>query len=99
VLTQHGNDSVLYQGVVLDFEISPGGSIESLTLLDAKRGSGRGEQFKWKDIPSNRFTIMGSKIHSINMRYVSLDIQPPKGRAGVWYHVRKCWRSFWLEEP
>ena len=100
VLTAHPDESRLFQGVVVDFEIAPSGAIGSLTLQNAKRGSGRGEQFKWKDIPTSRFVIIGSQIHSINVRYVGVDVQPPTDSTHrFWHHARICWRSFWLEEP
>jgi hypothetical protein len=99
VLTEHPDGSRLYRGLVVDFEISAGGSIETLTLRDAKRGRGRGGEFTWVDIPSDRFTVMGSTIHSINMTYIGVDDRPPDRLGRVRYHLRKFARSFLLEEP
>jgi hypothetical protein len=104
VLTEHPGEapenSRLYRGLVVDFEISPTGGLDSLTLRDAKRGSGRRDDFKWKDIPSSRFMIVGSKIHSINVTYIELDEELPRTRwARLGYHARLLLRRFLFEEP
>jgi hypothetical protein len=91
-----GAQTRLYRGLVVDFEISSSGTIDSLTLKNAVRGSGRGTDFKWKDIPSTRFLIMGSTIHSINVTYLEIDQQDkPRGLR----NIRVWFRRFFLEEP
>jgi hypothetical protein len=89
-----GSQTRLFRGVVVDFEISSSGAIDSLTLRNAVRGSGRGPDFKWKDIPSSRLVIMGSTIHSVNITYLGID-QP----SGSRHRARIWWRSFIFEEP
>ena len=93
---EDGSHARLFRGVVLDFHISPTGGIETLTLGDAKRGKGRGEAFEWKRIPSNRFVLMGSDIHSINVTYFAMDDPDhDPSRRDRW---RSWWRSFCLEQ-
>jgi hypothetical protein len=99
VLTNHPDGSRLYRGLVVDFEISSTGAIDSLTLRDARRGHGRAGAFTWKDIPSSRLALMGSTIHSINMTYVALDIRPRHGWRRIWYDLRAFFRSFLFQEP
>ena len=96
VLTEHPDGSRLYKGFVLHFELTSNGSLESLTLTDASRGHGRGKEFEWKAIPTSRLTLMGSRIHSINVRYVTLENQT---RRGPLRKLRTWWRSFMWEEP
>lgn len=90
-----GAQTRLFRGLVIDFEISASGALESITLRDAYRGSGRGDDFEWKEIPSTRLLIMGSTIHSINVTYFEL------GTAGQAFRkrLRKWLRSFLFEEP
>jgi hypothetical protein len=92
-----GSQTRLFRGLVVDFEIAGSGALESLTLKDAVRGSGRGEAFKWVPIPSTRLLLMGSNIHSINITYIIFD--KPKGPSGIRQHCRVWWRSFLFEEP
>jgi hypothetical protein len=104
VLTEHPGEppsnSRLYRGVVIDFEISSTGGIDSLTLVNAKRGRGRGETFKWVDIPSSRLVVVGSTIHSINMTYVELDEPlPVKPFDRFRQRARMALRRFLFEEP
>jgi len=100
VLTEHPEDrSRLYRGLVVDFEIAANGDISSLTLHDTQRGKGRGDDFAWRPIPSNRLTIMGSTIHSINVTYIALDEQPQHGWRRWLARVRSWWRSFIAQEP
>ena len=104
VLTEHPgqppDDSRLYRGLVIDFEISSTGGIDSLTLVKAKRGRGRGQDFEWVDIPSSRLMIVGSTIHSINMTYVELVEQLPARRLDrLRGQVPLILRRFFLEEP
>lgn len=93
-----GSQTRLFRGVVIDFEISAAGGIETLTLGEARRGKDRGDAFRWKPIPSDRLVLMGTDIHSINVTYVGVETDPD--------HVptfpdrsRRWWRSFLLEEP
>jgi hypothetical protein len=80
-----GPQTRLYRGLVIDFELSTSGSLESLTLKNAFRGSGRREAFTWKEIPSTRLLIMGSTIHSINITYVGVEENLLFGaRARLW---------------
>jgi hypothetical protein len=99
VLTKHPEGSRLYRGLVADFEIATDGKIDSLTLRLARRGSGRGAEFVWKDIPSNTLTVMGSAIHSINVTYYHVDDRPTKRRDRLAHDLRVCLRSFLFEEP
>ena len=90
VLAAHPEGSRLYRGLVVDFRIGGDGAIHSLTLRETLRGSGRGRYFKWKTIPSNTLSIMGSMIHSINVTYYAVENMPkPK-----WV----IFRRFFLEE-
>jgi len=104
VLTKHpgqsAEESRLYRGVVVDFELSSTGGLDSLTLIDSKRGRGRGDKFEWVDIPSSRLIIIGSTIHSINLTYVEIaEPQPGSRRARLYLALRNSWRRFILEEP
>lgn len=103
VLTEHPGEgeerSRLYRGLVSDFEISGDGALASLTLSDATRGKGRGEKFEWKPIPSDRITLMGSTIHSINVTYVQVDDMPSDAWPRFRHRVRAWFRSFIFEEP
>jgi hypothetical protein len=101
VLTRHtepAESSRLYRGLVAEFEVSSTGSIDSITLTIARRGSGRGDRFEWKKIPSDRFVIMGSSIHSINVSYLAIDDRPDGYWQRFLHQVRACVRSFVLEE-
>ena len=89
-----GSQTRLFRGVVSDFELSPAGAIEALTLLHARRGKGRGKDFEWREIPSDRFLILGKDIHSINLTYVVIEAQDDP--VSAW---RRWWRSFCFEEP
>lgn len=103
VLTEHPGEppdnSRLYRGLVVDFEISSTGGIESLTLRDSKRGKNRGSDFEWKAIPSSRMIIVGSTIHSINMTYVALEEPELSGIPRLRDGVRMFIRRFIFEEP
>jgi hypothetical protein len=104
VLTEHPgespDDSRLYRGLVVDFDISSTGGIDSLTLRDSKRGRGRGEEFEWANIPSTRLMIVGSTIHSINITYFELvEPLPSAVFARLRHDVRIALRRFFLEEP
>lgn len=94
-----GTQTRLYRGLVAEFELAASGELESLTLKDAVRGSGRKEAFVWKPIPSTNLLIMGSTIHSINITYVEVqrgeDAAPPdfRERATAWI------KSFVTEDP
>lgn len=92
-----GSQTRLFRGLVVDFDISPSGTIDSLTLKDALRGSGRGLDFKWVTIPSTKLLVMGSTIHSINVTYLAID-QPAQSN-GFWPRVRIWCRSFMFQEP
>ncbi len=94
---QDGSKTRLFRGLVIDFETSPSGGLESLTLKNAFRGKGRGPDFKWAPIPSSRFLIMGSAIHSINVTYLSIgETDAPTG----WKVRTLGWlRSFIRGEP
>jgi hypothetical protein len=92
-----GSQTRLFRGVVLDFQISPTGGIETLALGDAKRGKSRETAFHWKPIPSDRLVIMGRDIHSINVTYFSID--DPDDVASFRDRLRSWWRSFWFEQP
>jgi hypothetical protein len=91
-----GIQTRLFRGVVLDFQISPTGGIETLVLGDAKRGRGRGHDFRWKPVPSDRLVLMGSDIHSINVTYFAVDDPDhAPSRRDRW---RSWWQSFALEQ-
>lgn len=92
-----GSQTRLYRGLVVDFEISPSGGIESLTLERAMRGKGRGDQFAWMEIPSTKLLIMGGTIHSINVTY--LAIEKPNQSLRLGGRLRVWLRSFAFEEP
>lgn len=96
VVTEHPDGSRLYRGLVIHFELAATGALDSLTLTQATRGRGRGEEFKWIPIPSSRITIMGSKIHSINVTYVTIEDQQRRGRVAK---LRTWWRSFIWQDP
>lgn len=96
VLTEHPDGSRLYRGLVVDFELAATGALDSLTLGQARRGRGRGAEFQWIPIPSNRLTLMGSKIHSINVTYMTIENQKRRGPLGK---LRRWWRSFVYQEP
>lgn len=87
VLASHPDGSRLYRGIVSEFEISDSGALQQLTLNGATRGKGRGEGFKWAEIPGDGFIILGSCVHSINITYVALG----GGKSSFW-------RRFLLEE-
>lgn len=96
VLTEHPDGSRMYRGLVLNFELGASGVLEYLTLINATRGRGRGEDFQWIPIPSSRLTLIGSKIHSLNLTYMTIENQQ---RRGPWEKLRIWWRSFVYEEP
>jgi hypothetical protein len=74
--------NILYQGRLADKTLGPDGSLVSITLadpqrfvrpayLDAKKADPKTDRLQfWKPIPTNMFIIMGSEIHSMNLRYV-----------------------------
>jgi len=90
--------SRLYAGTVLGFEVTSTGDIKELVLGTTSRHKGRGEEAKLAEIPGARFIVIGSTIHSINMRYSAPD--PPADRnARRRYDLASWWRSFRFEEP
>jgi hypothetical protein len=99
VLTEHPDGSRLYRGVVVDFEIAPSGALDSLTLQGAKRGRGRGADFDWVDIPSDRLVVLGNKIHSINIAYVGIGQEPATPWLKVKGALRTYYRSLVFQEP
>jgi hypothetical protein len=77
ILTEHAEEKTrLYRGLVADYELAPDGKLESITLLGAVRGKGRGNEFEWVPIPGNLFIVSGRTIHSINVEYFSIDDEP-----------------------
>lgn len=100
VLVQHANETQLYQGILSGFELARDGSISRLMLTDAYRGRERGPAFNWKQIPGDKFVVIGSCIRSLNMRYAVLEEKvEPTRIARVKRRVRTYWRRFWVEEP
>jgi hypothetical protein len=94
------DNSRLYRGIVIDFEISSSGGIDSLTLIHALRSSGRGDKFTWKNIPSDRLLIVGTMIHSINLTYFALEEPVPSHKSDrVRHEISSVWRRFVFEEP
>ena len=90
VLATHPEEgSRLYTGVVSSFEVSREGSIKELVLGGAHRGKGRAGKFKWVNLKSDQFVILGHTIHSINLRYIGID--PP---ADPWKRFRRQVRAF-----
>ena len=82
----------LYQGAFADKALAGDGSLVSITLANPKRfdrpayqrakdrdPDAKSEAF-WKEIPTNMFLIMGSEIHTINLRYLprNLRVRPLK---------------------
>jgi hypothetical protein len=98
VVTHPEEGSRIYTGVVSSFEVSRDGDIKELVLGGAHRGKGRGRNFKWVDLKSDKFVILGNTIHSINLRYLGID--PP---AEKWKRIRRQIRGFFrsllLAEP
>jgi len=85
--------SRLYRGVVINFQPSDSGGLQLLTLSVVKRGTGRGQDFVWLDVPGDELMLLGSCIHSINLTYVDVPGVPTETSfAGFW-------RRFWLDEP
>jgi hypothetical protein len=91
VMTELGNETRLFRGIVSDFEGAADGTIKSLVLVNAQRGKGRGDLFKWQAIPGDRLILLGASIQSINMAYLVVDSTKPAWR--LWL------RSFFLTEP
>lgn len=89
-----GAQTRLFKGVVLDFQIGANGGIETLTLGGASRGKGRGKEFEWLQIPSDRFVLMGCDIHSINVTYFLVEPEAVPTRKERWM---SWWRD-WLRE-
>jgi hypothetical protein len=84
ILAEHAEDKTrLYRGAVVDYDMAADGKLESICLRGAKRGKGRGDQFKWEDIPSDYFMIMGCKIHSINVTYYEVEEVPDGDEVAV----------------
>lgn len=102
VLTKHPDStegSRLYRGLVVEFEISDSRKIDTLILSVARRGTKRGKEFEWRRIPSDRFVIMGSSIHTINVSYLSVDTGPSDRWERTKHRMLTCVRSFLFEEP
>lgn len=99
IIAEHPSDgSRLYRGIVTDFTVTRTGEIAELILVDAQRGRGRDNYFQWVDVPGDQIILFGSKIHSVNMRYASVD--PPDDRWDrLMWGLRIYLRSFFLEEP
>lgn len=95
ILSTHPDGSRMYKGIVVDFEIAANtGAIQFLILTATYRGKGRGKRFKWIPVPSDRFVIMGSTIHSVNVSYVAVELQKPSR------HWLNTWiRRFLRQEP
>jgi hypothetical protein len=100
VLVSHPGEegTRLYSGVLSAFEVDKDGEIENLVLVAAKRHKGRGQQTTIVPIPGQRFIIMGSSIHSINMRYYQPN-RPAHFWRRQWYRLEGRLRSFLFEEP
>lgn len=95
-----GSQTRPFRGLVVDFELNAAGSLETLTLRNALRGSGRSAQFQWKPIPSTRLVIMGSTIRSINLTYFAVERGSAATRAARMRQSVRGWlRSFAFEEP
>ena len=74
--------NILYQGRLADKTLSPDGTLVSITLADPRRflrssyvdakklDAETDPKLFWRPIPTNMFIIMGSEIHSMNLRYV-----------------------------
>jgi hypothetical protein len=92
-----GSQTRLFRGVVLDFQITATGGIESITLGDPKRGKDRDKDFRWIEIPSTRLVIMGGDIHSINVTYFTV-LPDPDNPPTRFDRCRIWWRSFWHEQ-
>lgn len=104
VLVEHPADgSRLYAGIVAGFESTEDGKIDQLLLVATQRHSGRGPATTLKDIPGDLFVIVGSTIHSINMRYEDakdLGMTHPVSRwQNCLAHARAMLRAFCFEEP
>jgi len=104
VLVQHpGEGSRLYAGIVAAVSSTEDGKLDQLLLVATQRHSGRGALATLKDIPGQRFVIMGGTIHSINMRYhqpSELGLRQPKTRWEiVRSHSRAIRRALLFEEP
>jgi len=92
--------SRLYRGLVTGFDWTNEGEIKELMLHDAERGKGRGQGFKWVEVPGNLFVLKGANIHTLNMRYLIVNVDPPTGlRQNVNYQVRAFLASFFLGQP
>ena len=72
VLTSHPDGSRLYRGAVKGFDVNRDGTLSRVVLTNAERGAARDAAFEWKPIPGDSLVLMGSHIHSINMRYVTI---------------------------
>src|SRR5207244_561598 len=67
VLVEHpGEGTRLYAGIVAAVSSTEDGKLDQLLLVATQRHSGRGLNARLKDIPGQRFVIMGHTIHSIN---------------------------------
>lgn len=91
--------SRLYRGVVIDFDVSDDGKLESVVLRNATRGKKRGPDFEWISIPGDSFTVMGGTIHSINVTYWDVDESEggdPPAKKPLWKLLA---RSFWFQDP
>ena len=89
-------EQILYSGVVDSFEVeSSGENLKTIALVNAKRGKGRGDQFRWIDIPGDRIILHGNCIHSINISYLPIvgDNTTTRKKAIL------LLRSFFFEEP
>jgi len=99
VLVQHPDGSRLYAGIVAGFEPTPDGNLKELSLVAAQRHKPDADApGDFVDIPGDRFAIMGSTIHSINMRYFRL-VPPDDTRQKIAWYLRGIYRSLVFEEP
>jgi hypothetical protein len=91
-----GEGCRLYRGIVTALEPTDDGQVNALYLEDVSRGKGRGAKFRWVEVPSNQFLVLGSTIHSINMRYFGVESERD---AGKWGRLKAVWRSLVFEDP
>lgn len=95
-----GEESRLYRGYIVGFEVNRDGEMQRLVLDEVERGSGRGDDFTWKSIPGDAFVLLGSEIHSVNLTYWDITGEPPgKWWRRAWEAKKAWWKSFLLQEP
>jgi hypothetical protein len=100
ILVQQPGRSQLFTGIVTAVEVTRDGAIREIVLKNAKRGRGRGYAFNWKEIPGNRFVIVGSSIISINMNYALVEpAEKPSASRRFKLWLRAVWNAFWRQVP